>query len=80
MNVIDFKEVNTVYAENQPEYLQLPAHKTRDGEVISCWNLSFTERLRVLFTGKLWLQVLTFNSPLQPLLLNSKKPKILLDK
>lgn len=27
------------------------------GEVISCWRSSFMERLRILFTGLVWLRV-----------------------
>ena len=66
MKPIKFAEQNCVYAENQPEYLPLPAHKTDDGVVISCWSLSLRERLKLLFTGRLWWSVWTFNHPLQP--------------
>lgn len=58
---------NITFAENQPEYLNLPAHLDKDkGEVTSCWRLSFKERLRALFKGEIHLQVLTHNKPLQP--------------
>ena len=76
MDVIKFKECNTVYAENQPEYLPLPAHKTEAGRVTSCWGLSFFERLRIALTGKIYLQVLTFNKSLQPLKMAVKNPLI----
>ena len=68
MSPIKFKEQNVVYAENQPEYLPLPAFKNESpqGEVISCWQLSFIERMRILFTGKLWVCLLSFNKPLTP--------------
>lgn len=65
MKPIAFKEQNCVYAENQPEYLPLPARKT-DGQVISCWGLTLRERLKVLLTGRVWYSVLTFGKPLQP--------------
>lgn len=55
-----------VFAKDQTEYEPLPAHKTADGEVISCWSLTWRERLELLCTGKLWLSVLTFHFPLQP--------------
>ena len=29
------------------------------GEVISCWQLSWLDRARVLFGGRVWLRVLT---------------------
>ena len=66
MDVVKFKECNITFAENQPEYLPLPAHKTVDGIVTSCWRLDFFERLKVVLTGKIYLQMLTFNRPLQP--------------
>ena len=66
MKIVKFKECNVVYAEDQEEYLPLPAHRTQSGAVTCCWKLSFTERLLVLFTGKIFLTVLTFNHPLQP--------------
>lgn len=58
-----------VYAKDQPPYLPLPVVRIRDtgGLVISRWHLSLMERLRVLFTGNLFLSQLTFNQPLQPI-------------
>jgi hypothetical protein len=73
MKAIEFKEQNVVYAKDQPEYLPLPAYKSKDGVVVCCWELSFKERLRVLITGKLWISMLTFNKPLQPVLLETDK-------
>ena len=66
MKPIKFKEVNTTFAKDQPEYLPLPVYKSDDGVVISCWSMSIKERLQILFTGRLWLRMLTFNEPLQP--------------
>lgn len=66
MKPIKFKGVNVTFAENQPEYLQLPAHKSPTGEVISLWKLGWRERFKIFFTGKLWLRVETFNNNLQP--------------
>jgi hypothetical protein len=74
-----FKEVNITYAKNQPEYNQLPAFKndSLQGEVITCWELSFKERLRILFKGEIWLSLFTFNKPLTPSFLTTKKSDIL---
>ena len=76
MNLIDFKEVTTVYAKDQPEYLPLPAHQHKDPEdrITFCWQLTWRERLKVLVTGKLWHSVLTFWKPLQPQMLSTEKP------
>jgi len=66
MNIIRFKECNSTYAENQPEYLPLPAYKSKDGIVVSCWKMEFFERIIALFTGKVYFALMTFNQPLQP--------------
>jgi len=68
MEPIKFKHQNIVFAENQPEYKPLPALKIegKEGVVISCWGLSFKERVKVLFTGKVWLSLWSFNEPLTP--------------
>jgi len=70
-----FAESNVVYAKDQPEYLPLPAHRATDGRVTTCWRLSWRERLRVLFGGRVWLQMLTFNKPLQPVKLLTVMPE-----
>lgn len=69
MKPIKFKEHNTVYAENQKEYLPLPVYKNKDGIVTSCWKLNVLERIKTLFTGKVFISNMTFNNPLQPQLL-----------
>lgn len=76
MKPIKFKEQNCVYAENQSEYLPLPACKRpeHNGEVISCWRLSIRERIKILFSGKLWLSLWTFDGPLQPQLPSVDSP------
>lgn len=67
MKPIKFKEQNCIIAENQEPYIPLPAHKDEDGLVISCWKLSFIEWIQIIFTGKMYLGILTFNKPLQPI-------------
>jgi hypothetical protein len=76
MTLSKFPECNATYAANQPPYKPLPALKANDanGSVICCWKLSWRERLRLLFTGKVWHCILTFNQPLQPQLLTTIKP------
>lgn len=79
MKPIEFPESNAVYAKDQPEYIPLPVFKadTPEGQCISCWELSFTERLRILFTGKLWVSLMTFNKPLTPSYFTTKKSEVL---
>lgn len=64
MTPISFPEQTTVWAENQKEFLPLPAF-TNERETISCWRLTPTERLYLLVTGKLWLRQCNFGEPLQ---------------
>ena len=77
MKIVKFKECNVTFAENQPEYRPLPALKSEDGVVVSCWRLSFWEKMKVLFTGKIWVGLLTFNNPLQPQLITVNKTDLI---
>lgn len=65
MTPVEFKQQNAVFAKNQPEYLPLPAH-TNDEETISCWRLTWWERLKILCIGRLWLRQYNHGRPLQP--------------
>lgn len=73
-----FKEANKVFGESQEEYHPLPAFLADgpQGEVITCWKLSFGERLRLLFLGKIWLCILTFNNPLSPTYITTRKSEL----
>lgn len=66
MKPINFSESNVIFAKDQKEYLPLSAYRSKDGAVVSCWMLNFKERIKVLFSGKVWLKILTFHKPLQP--------------
>ncbi len=65
MKPIEFPEQTQIWAENQPPYLPLPAY-TNDAETISCWALTWRERLKMVFTGRLWLRQMNFGEALQP--------------
>lgn len=77
MEPIKFEGANIVYGANQPEYKPLPAEKRpgQSGEILTCWELSPDELKRVQETGKIWLGVLTFGQPLQPVILSVEKPE-----
>lgn len=69
MKPIKFKGYNYEWAKGQDEYETLPAYlnlKSEGKETISCWKLTWWERLKVLFTGKIWVCQLTFGKDLQP--------------
>lgn len=79
MEPIKFKEQTCVYAKNQDEYGDLPVKKYKDGMCVSCWRLSFIERIKILFTGKIWLSLLSFNKPLTPSFMTTKKKEVIGD-
>jgi len=59
MMPMKFDEANKVWTPpaELPDCGTLPAHVTKDGLSISCWHATFRERLRFLFTGRIWLWV-----------------------
>ena len=66
MKPIEFKEQNILYTKpadmTDEECGSLPAYK--DGmNNISCWTMSIKERLKVLFTGVIWINVLGKGQP-----------------
>ena len=75
MEALKFKEQNTVFAKNQPQYKSLSALKVDEpeGRVIFCMGMSFWERVRVLFLGKIWVSLMMFNKPLTPSFFTTKK-------
>lgn len=76
MKLIEFAEQTCVIAKDQPPYLPFPCHKVvePEGRVIALWKLTIEERIKLLFTGKIWHTVLTFNQSLQPQLLEVNNP------
>lgn len=69
MKPIEFKKQNIVFAKNQTPYLPLPAYQDYEqgGRIFHCWQLSLRERFKMLLTGKLWINVLNFKQPPQPI-------------
>lgn len=74
MRPIIFEGANVTYAKDQPEYLPLPAYKSIDGIVTTCWELTPEERIEILETGCVYLQQMTFNQPLQPVKISLENP------
>lgn len=70
MKPIEFKEHNKVYAKDQEPYIPLPVYEDDEqgGRIFHCWKASIRERIILLLTGKLWISVLTFRKPPQPIL------------
>lgn len=76
MKAKQFKEVNAVYGENQPEYYPLPAYKSEDGTAVFCFELDEEERKKIAETGELWVALRTFNQPLQPICVTVNKSDV----
>jgi len=70
-----------VFAKDQPQYRPLPAIRTEDGTVVSRWQLSWKERLQVLWTGSVWVQLVMGRDergrhrPLTPSMLTTEPPE-----
>ena len=78
MKPVEFKHQNIVFAKDQPEYQPLPALRldSPNGEIISCWKLSFKERVKIMFTGRVWVSLMSFNKPLTPSFLSADRKEI----
>ena len=75
MNPIKFPEQNVVFAENQPEYIPLPAYRSDDehGQVVTVWEPSDEELTEIVRTKKVYLSQFTFGQALQPVLLSGHR-------
>ena len=57
------------FAADQPQYLPLQAYLSATGVVTTEWTLTDEERAVLLAGGRIRLQLLTFNQPLQPIMI-----------
>ena len=74
MKAVKFDESNCIYAENQEGYSPLPAHRNINGVITTCWELSKDDLTELFKTNKVYVQIATFNEPLQPINLTIEKP------
>lgn len=65
-----------VYAKNQPQYRALPALRNAEGRVLSRWRPTLEELTKLIAGEDLYLEVLTFNQPLQPVILGVWSDKV----
>lgn len=74
MKPINFKDANTQIAKDQEEYNTLPALMIDDqyGTMITCTHLSIKERIKVLFTGRIWMSEWTFKQKITPRRMSTK--------
>lgn len=74
MNPTPFPQANETFGLHQPQYKTLVACRTKEGEVISRWEPTAEERVLLSQGAPLWLWVLTFGHPLQPVALTLDPP------
>lgn len=68
---VKFPYVNATHVKSGE--LPLPAYS--DGiQTISCWSLTWIERLKVLRSGRIWIRQKNFNQPLQALRPQTRDP------
>jgi hypothetical protein len=73
MKPVAFPEQNIVWAENQPPFKPLPAY-TSATETISCWQLTWRERLTLVWRGCIWLRQMNMGDALQPQCMSVESP------
>lgn len=57
----------------------LPALRLNSGIVLTRWHMTFLERVRVFLSGDIWLSVHTFGAPLQPVMIDTINPEIVIE-
>lgn len=69
MKAIEFPQQNIIVAKDQPEYQPLPARisGSPDGMMAVCYQFTFWEIVKLIFTRKLWIETLTFHRGVTPL-------------
>ena len=78
MTPIEFPEHNVKIAEDQPEFVTLPAfYDESQGTVTYCLKLTQEERERLYATGELWMTTFTGGDPLQPIKLSCLKEDLI---
>ena len=72
MKPVEFKERNTTL-HGAGTVKELPTYKGND-QIISCWQLTFFEKIKLIFTGKIWFIMRGYIHP--PICLTVLKPFI----
>lgn len=73
MKPLHFPQANVVMGKGQEEYQPLPAFHS-GYSVVSCWGLTWKERLKVLLTGRIFFTVMVWGEKLQPQLPSVDNP------
>jgi hypothetical protein len=78
MTAAEFPEVTHRIAEDQPEYITLPAHyNPREGSLTFCFDLNKEELDEIAKTGKIWFKQITGGNAMQPIILSTLKSDLI---
>jgi len=75
MKPVKFPQANIEIAKSQDQYNTLPAHYDHESKVVTaCFKLTLDEVKNLVEEGHIFLQVMTFGKPLQPLSIHTSNP------
>jgi hypothetical protein len=75
-----FEQFEVVFAKDQPQYMPLPVLPLNDGQVvISRWRMTWKDRLRLLWTGNVYLWIWSFGRPILPVAIECDEPCVIPD-
>ena len=70
------KHDETIIAEHQDEYQNLPAMILGDKSILTRWQLTDEEKAIVAETGCVYLNMQTFGKPVTPVMMFAETPQI----
>ena len=77
MTPVDFQEVNCRIAENQEEFITLPAHVNQSkGTITFGFELTPEEKAQIAETGIIWVQILS-KGYMPPIYLTTNKEELI---
>lgn len=68
-----FTQAQNLLAENQPEFLLLPAHQA-DGVTTTCYEVTTEDIARMILAHRIWVQVQNGRDPIHPQRLSIECP------
>jgi len=75
-----FPEINTVFAEDNPQYktsAYVDPSPKGSKDIVVCYKMTRMERLMVVLTGKVWVNITSGDGKLRPMRLSVLKQDML---
>lgn len=80
MKSLNFPKVNVVYAEGDSVH-QVYAYRDNSPrgqkDIVACFGLNFWERIMILITGKVWINITTLDGNIRPMRMTVLKKEML---